>query len=80
MHVAPGEMTVPGYYDKNGILLAAMDENDAQRVVDLILHSQYRGGFNSTHDIHADLPDEYIEVLLDLKKQVESFNDSSENR
>jgi pimeloyl-ACP methyl ester carboxylesterase len=80
MHVAPGEMTAPGYYDKNGILLAAMDENDAQRVVDLIPHSQYRGGFNSTHDIHADLPDEYIEVLLDLKKQVESFNDSSENR
>lgn len=79
MHVAPGDMTAPSYYDKNGILLAAMDEHDAKRVVDLIPNSQYRGGFKSTHDIHADLPDEYIEVLLDLKNQVESFNDFSDN-
>jgi hypothetical protein len=28
--------------------------------------------FKSSHDIHADLPDAYIEVLLDLKKQIES--------
>jgi pimeloyl-ACP methyl ester carboxylesterase len=74
MHVAPNDLTAPGYYDENGILLAAMDENDAKRVVDLIPNSQYSGGYISSHDIHADLPDEYIEVLLDLKKQVESQN------
>ncbi|MGI6743506.1 MAG: alpha/beta fold hydrolase [Eubacteriales bacterium] len=72
MHVAPSEMTKPGYYDKNGILLAAMDEIDAQRVVDLIPDGRYVVGFKSNHDIHADLPDEYIEVLLDLKNQIES--------
>jgi pimeloyl-ACP methyl ester carboxylesterase len=72
MHVAPNDLTAPGYYDKNGILLAAMDEKDAQKVVDLIPNSKYIGGFKSSHDIHADLPDAYIEVLLDLKKQIES--------
>ena len=72
MHVAPNEITAPGYYDQNGILLAAMDETDAQKVVDLITNSKYIGGFKSNHDIHADLPDEYIEVLLDLKNQIES--------
>jgi len=48
-----------------------MDETDAQRVVDLVPNSQYIGGFQSAHDIHADLPKEYIEVLLDLKDQIE---------
>ena len=72
MHVAPNELTAPGYYDKNGVLLAAMDEMDAQKVVDLIPNSQYIGGFKSAHDIHADLPDEYIKVLLGLKNQVEN--------
>jgi pimeloyl-ACP methyl ester carboxylesterase len=75
LHVAPNEITAPGYYDKNGILLAAMDETDAKKVVDLIPDSQYIGGFKSDHDIHADLPDEFIEVLLNLKKsnQVSDF-------
>lgn len=68
MHVAPNDMTAPSYYDQNGILLAAMDEVDAQRVVDLIPNSKYIGGFKSAHDIHADLPNEYIDVLVNLKK------------
>ncbi len=71
MHVAPNKITAPGYYDQNGVLLAAMDEIDAQKVVDLVPNSKYLGGFKSAHDIHADLPDEYIEVLLDLKNQIE---------
>jgi hypothetical protein len=72
MHVAPNEFTAPGYYDKNGILLAAMDETDARKVVSLVPDSKYLGGFKSAHDIHADLPDEYIEVLLDLKNKIEN--------
>ncbi|NMA18565.1 MAG: alpha/beta hydrolase [Clostridiaceae bacterium] len=71
MHVAPNDMTAPSYYDKNGILLAAMDEVDAQRVVDLIPNSKYIGGFKSAHDIHADLPNEYIDILVNLKNEVE---------
>lgn len=69
MHVAPNEITRPFYYDKNGILLAAMDEKDAKRVVDIVPKSKYVGGFKSSHDIHADLPDQYIEVLLNLNNQ-----------
>ncbi|NMD37773.1 MAG: alpha/beta hydrolase [Christensenellaceae bacterium] len=72
MHVAPSDLTKPSYYDKNGILLAAMDETDAQKVVDLIPNSKYIGGFKSSHDIHADLPNDYIKVLLNLKNQVEN--------
>lgn len=72
MHVAPNKMTAPGYYDENGILLAAMDETDAQKVVDLVPNGKYVGGFKSNHDIHADLPDEYVEVLLNLKNQTET--------
>ncbi|NLL29203.1 MAG: hypothetical protein GX259_10440 [Bacteroidales bacterium] len=71
MHVAPNKITTPSYYDANGILLAAMDEKDAQKVVDLLPNGKYIGGFKSDHDIHADLPDEYIEVLLGLKNQIE---------
>lgn len=74
MHVAPNRITTPIYYDPNGILLAAMDEKDAQKVVDLLPNGKYSGGFESDHNIHADLPDEYIEVLLGLKNQIEGKN------
>ncbi len=72
MHVAPNKLTAPSYYDANGVLLAAMDEKDAQNVVDLLPRGTYIGGFQSSHDIHADLPNEYIKVLLDLKHQMEN--------
>lgn len=71
MHVAPNDLTKPSYHDKNGILLAAMDEQDAERVVSLIPNSKYIGGFKSSHDIHADVPKEYIKVLLSLKTEIE---------
>ncbi len=66
MQVGAGEIA-PDYYDQNGILLAAMDRKDAERVVILIPNSVYFGGFKSMHDIHADLPDEYVQILVDLK-------------
>lgn len=71
MHVAPNEMNAPSYYDENGILLAAMDKTNAQKVFDLLPNGKYVGGFKSAHNIHADLPNEYIGVLLDLKNQIE---------
>ena len=68
MHVAPNEITTPSYYDKNGVLISAMDKKDAKKVVDLISNAKYIGGFKSDHNIHADLPDEYIDVLLGFKR------------
>lgn len=63
MHVAPSQETAPSYYDQNGILFSAMDEKDAQRVVDVIPNSEYAGGFKSMHDIHVDLLKEYIATV-----------------
>ena len=62
----------------SGALLAAMDEKDALKVVDLVPESRYVGDFQSAHDIHDDLPDEYIQVLLDLKAQL-AENDNKLN-
>ncbi len=70
LHVAPGKATAPGYYDKNGILLSAMDEKDAARVTKLIENSEYVGGFASMHNIHDDLPDAYIDQLLAFKERL----------
>ncbi len=58
LHVAPTKETSPDYYDSNGILLSAMDEKDAKEVRDLIEGSLLKSGYKSTHDIHADLPDD----------------------
>lgn len=39
MHVAPDSNTAPSYYDKNGILISAMDEKDAARANQLVKNS-----------------------------------------
>lgn len=70
LHVAPPEQTAPSYYDDQGILLAAMDEKDAERVHDLISNSQLKSGFESSHDIHADLPDNFVEVVVEFVRGV----------
>lgn len=68
MHVAPDKETAPSYYDRNGILLSAMDEKDAQKVHSLIKGSILKSGFRSSHDIHADLPSEFTESLISFIK------------
>ncbi len=68
LHVAPTKETAPDYYDQNGILISAMDKRDAAEVNALIKGSILKSGYQSTHDIHADLPDQFIEALLELKK------------
>ena len=70
MHVAPDKET-GSYYDDNGILLAAMDDKDADRVTELIPNATLYSGFESMHDIHGDQPDEFIQVLLDMKNLLE---------
>lgn len=67
LHVAPPEATAPKYYNEEGILLSAMDEKDADRVKALIQDSILKEGYKSGHDIHVDLPDEFIETVLEFK-------------
>lgn len=69
LHVAPSKETMPGYYDANGILLSAMDEKDAEEVQSLIQGSILKSGYESDHDIHADLPKPFIEAVLEMKRQ-----------
>ncbi len=69
LHVAPSKNTAPSYYDNNGILISAMDEKDAEEVKSLIEGSRLKTGYESMHDIHADLPDKFIEALMEIKEQ-----------
>lgn len=71
LHVAASKETAPSYYDQNGILLSAMDEKDAARVHALIKNSKLKSGYPSSHDIHADLPDQFIEAVLEMKEKSE---------
>ncbi len=66
LHVAPSKETAPSYYDENGILLSAMDEKDAEEVQSLIRGSKLKSGYKSVHDIHADLPEQFIEAVMEL--------------
>jgi len=72
MQVNPSKETAPDYYDDNGMLLSAMDREDAERVCRLIPNSRYMTGFDSMHDIHADCPKEFVEAVLNFREQVET--------
>lgn len=68
LHVAPPKETAPSYYDHNGILLSAMDEKDADEVHALIKNSVLKSGYSSSHNIHADLPKQFIEAMTEMKQ------------
>ncbi|MBG9986178.1 alpha/beta hydrolase [Facklamia sp. DSM 111018] len=70
LHVAPPKETAPSYYTSEGWLISAMDEQDAHRVKELIEGSTLIEGFQSMHDIHDDLPKEYVKTLLDFKQSL----------
>ncbi|NLD87439.1 MAG: alpha/beta hydrolase [Clostridiales bacterium] len=72
MQVNPSKKTAPDYCDENGILLSAMDREDARRVCSLIPNSRYITGFDSMHDIHADCPRKFTKAVLKFKEQVET--------
>lgn len=72
LHVAPQKSTAPSYYDENGILLSAMDEKDAELVHSLIERSILKEGYESSHNIHADLPKVFIETFLKFKKIIDN--------
>lgn len=70
MHVAPSEQTAPSYRDENGIQLSAMDADDAERVATLIPNGTLVSGYRSMHNIHADQPKQFVEVLLEVADDV----------
>lgn len=71
LHVAPPKVTAPSYYDEKGLLLSAMDEEDARRVSRLIRGSVLKSGYASGHDIHDDLPKAFLAAMMELKTMVE---------
>ncbi|HHW94672.1 MAG TPA: alpha/beta hydrolase [Mogibacterium sp.] len=72
MQVNPSKETAPDYYDENGMLLSAMDREDAKRVCNLIKNSKYITGFDSMHDIHSDCPEQFTDAVLNFKEEVET--------
>ena len=65
----PLKETAPSYYDKDGILLSAMDKKDAEEVHTLIKNSTLKSGYESSHDIHADLPEQFVNAVIEMKQQ-----------
>ncbi len=51
-------------YDDDGLLLAAMDGDDAARAVSLLPEVRLVN-IESGHDVHTEKPDEFVEVLLE---------------
>ena len=70
LHVAAPKTTAPSYYDSNGVLLAAMDEEDAAKATSLIRGAELIDGFESQHDIHQDQPEAFTKALTDFKWRV----------
>lgn len=68
LHVAR-PLNQKNYYDKNGILLSAMDDKDAKRVDKLLLNNHLIDNINSGHDIHAEKPEIFIRAIDDLQKR-----------
>lgn len=66
LHVAPPRKTAPSHVDRNGILLSAMNDEDAERVHACIPESVLRSGYACDHNIHADLPKDFIESVFAL--------------
>lgn len=56
-------------YDENGILLGALRDEDANRVIELIEGSR-KIEIKSGHDIHYEHPKEFIQILMDFAKEL----------
>ena len=53
--------------DENGILLAALNEDDLKKVTELVDDCQ-TVRFNCGHGIHIEKPNEFIECLKKLRE------------
>ncbi|MDP4153313.1 MAG: alpha/beta hydrolase [Bacillota bacterium] len=56
-------------YDKNGILLAAMDENDATRAHSLIKNNELIE-VKSGHGFHDEKPKDFIKIMKDFRGKI----------
>lgn len=56
-------------YDKNGILLAALSEEDTARVIELI-HGSKRIDIKSGHDVHYEHPKAFTEIVVHFGKEL----------
>lgn len=57
-------------YDDNGILLAAMDADDAERARSLIPDVRFYR-VNSGHGFHFEKPDEFIQIIREFRGRIE---------
>ena len=57
------------YYDEKGILLSAMDAEDAKRVDTLLSDNTLIDNVDSGHDIHVEQPYIFIKAVDDLAKK-----------
>ena len=57
-------------YDKNGILLGAVDGEDAQRIHELI-NENVMFKFDCGHDMHYEKPQEFIEIMLNFLDEIQ---------
>jgi pimeloyl-ACP methyl ester carboxylesterase len=57
-------------YSPDGVLLAAMDENDAQRAHGLIKGNELIN-IKSGHDVHYERPKEYINIMINFLEKIE---------
>jgi pimeloyl-ACP methyl ester carboxylesterase len=60
------------YYDKNGILVGAMDANDANRANSLMPNSKLVT-VNSGHDVHVENPSVFIKIVIDFGNQLQNI-------
>jgi pimeloyl-ACP methyl ester carboxylesterase len=58
-------------YDENGVLLAAMDEDDAQRAHSL-MKNNVLVDVASAHDFHFEHPQEFIKIMKGFRNRVQS--------
>jgi len=56
-------------YDENGILLAAMDGDEAERARSLLSNVQFYK-VNSGHGFHFEKPKEFIQIMRDFREQL----------
>lgn len=57
-------------YGEDGVLYAANDDDDAKRVVDLVKNCQFIVSDTSDHDIHFKYSNKFVEILVNLKKDL----------
>jgi pimeloyl-ACP methyl ester carboxylesterase len=64
-------------YDKDGILMAAMDADDASRAVSLMANSKLVS-VDSGHVVHIEKPGVFIDIMTDFENELSVRGDGSQ--